>query len=303
VAAIGKITEYLIHFALDRANSLINHTNQAIKLRAQQETATKNDFDTFARYYDADYRHYDDDLQLIVDLAQLEGEQVLELGSGTGRALLPVAAAGRKVTGVDGSPALLSIAAEKVKHAHLAGQIRLVHDDLRTFQLEQHFDFAYCVSNTLMHLTTQEDQLAVLTNAARHLRPGGLLLIDLFSPDLLRLSEISGVQELADHWVDEETGAAVLKWSVRQVNVSQQLQETLFIYEEIHTDGHVEKRAIPFTLRFLWPSEGQLLLRMAGFTVEETFGDFDGNPYDDSSERLIYLARKIANTGSTFSPA
>jgi SAM-dependent methyltransferase len=223
----------------------------------------------------------------------MAGEELLERGCGTGRVLLPVATAGHQVTGVDGSQALLNIAEAKIKQAHLASQIQLVRDDLRTFELEQkHFDFAYCVSNTLMHLTTQEDQLAALSNAARHLRPGGWLLVDLFSPDLLRLAEIAGVQELADHWIDEESGAQLFKWSVRQVSVSQQLQETLFIYEEIHPDGHIEKRAIPFTLRFLWPSEGQLLLRLAGFSVEEILGDFDGNPYDDGSERLIFLARK-----------
>ena len=62
--------------------------------------------------------------------------------------------------------------------------------------------------------------------------------------------------------------------------------------EQIFTDGRVQKRAIPFTLRFLWPSEGQLLLQMAGFRVEAIYGDFEGTPYDDSSERLIFLARK-----------
>jgi SAM-dependent methyltransferase len=251
-------------------------------------------FDDFAPFYDADYRHYDDDLQMIVDLAQTAGERALELGCGTGRALLPLAAVGHLVTGVDQSKALLTQADEKVKQARLSSQVQLVRDDLRTFHLEvAEFDFAYCVSNTLMHLTTQEDQLAVLINAARHLRDGGLLLIDLFSPDIVRLTEVAGIQELADHWIDEASGAQVFKWSVRHVDVAQQRQETLFLYEKIFPDGRVQKRAIPFALRFLWPSEGKLLLQMAGFRIEAIYGDFDGNPYDDSSERLIFLARKM----------
>lgn len=254
---------------------------------------TPVDFDQFAPYYDADYRNFQDDLQMIADLAHLAGERALELGCGTGRALIPLAAMGHLVAGVDGSAALLAIAEEKVKAARLGGHVQLIHDDLRTFHLErQDFDLVYCVSNTLMHLTTQDDQLAVLTNAHRHLRPGGLLLIDLFNPDIVRLSEVAGVQELADQWEDEETGAQVFKWSVRHVDVAHQLQETLFLYETIFPDGHVQKRAIPFTLRFWWASEGQLLLQMAGFEVDAVYGDFDGNDYDDGSERLIFLARK-----------
>lgn len=259
-----------------------------------QELVDDTDFDAFAPFYDADYRDYDDDLQMIVDLAQSAGERALELGCGTGRALLPLAALGHLVTGVDKSAALLAQAEKKIKQARLSSHVQLVREDLRTFQLEAcDFDFAYCVSNTLMHLPTQDAQLAVLINAARHLRHDGLLLLDLFSPDLVRLAEVAGLQELADHWIDDESGAQVFKWSVRQLDIAQQLQQTLFLYEEIFPDGRTQKRAIPFTLRFLWPSEGRLLLQMAGFQVETVYGDFDGNPYDDSSERLIFLARRL----------
>jgi SAM-dependent methyltransferase len=258
-----------------------------------QEIVNDVDFDAFAPFYDADYRDYDDDLQMIVDLAQSAGERALELGCGTGRVLVPLAAVGHLVTGVDRSAALLAQAEQKVKQARLSSHVQLVRDDLRTFHIEQrNFDFAYCVSNTLMHLTTQDDQLAVLANTARHLRPDGLLLLDLFNPDIVRLTEVAGLQELADQWIDEESGAQVFKWSVRRVDVAHQHQETIFIYEEILPDGRTQKRAIPFTLRFLWPSEAQLLLQMAGFAIEAVYGDFDGNPYDDSSERLIFLARR-----------
>ena len=270
------------------------HWDDEIEAEIEAETeAEEVDFDAFAPFYDADYRNYEDDLPMLVELARMTGERCLELGCGTGRALLPLAAAGHLVTGVDRSAALLDIARQKTQATHLSGHVTLVEDDLRTFRLDAApFDFAYCVSNTLMHLPTQDDQLAVLINAQRHLRPDGLLLVDLFSPDIVRLSEVAGVQELADQWLDEDSGAQVFKWSVRHIDVANQRQETLFLYEEIFPDGRVHKHAIPFTLRFLWPSEGRLLLQMAGFTVDAVYGDFDGNPYDDASEHLIFLARK-----------
>lgn len=250
-------------------------------------------FDRFAQFYDADYRHYRDDLPTILELADECGNPILELGCGTGRVLLPLAQAGHRVTGVDLSPALLDVARSKLRGMDYAPQVTLVEGDLRTFDLPQKaFAFAFCTSNTLMHLSTQADQLAVLRNAYRHLAPDGLLLLDLFNPDLPRLLAVNGLQELADQWEDETTGAQVLKWSVRSVDWAEQIQETLFIYEEVFADGAIRRTPCPFSLRFLWRSEAELLLEKAGFTVEAVWGDFDGNPYEMSSEHLILLAAK-----------
>lgn len=258
-----------------------------------QPQSTTAIFDRFARFYDADYRHYTDDIPAILDLATETGDPILELGCGTGRVLLPIAEAGHSVTGVDISPSLLAVMRSKKQFTHHVSRITLHKADLRTFDLpEKDFAFAFCTSNTLMHLTTQEDQLTVLRNAYRHLRPGGLLLVDLFNPDLSRLLAISGVQEFADQWEDEETGAQVVKWSVRTLDWAEQIQDTLFIYEEVLPDGLMRRILCPFTLRFLWQSEAELLLEKAGFSVDGVWGDFDGNPYEMGSEHLILLASK-----------
>ena len=250
-------------------------------------------FDRFARFYDADYRHYDDDLEAILELAVECGDPILELGCGTGRVLVPLAEAGHTITGIDISPALLAVARGKTRNTQWTSRITFVEADLRTFDLPQKdFAFAFCTSNTLMHLPTREEQLTVLCNAHRHLRSEGLLLIDLFNPDLPRLLATNGLQELADQWEDAETGAQIFKWSVRTMDWAEQIQETLFIYEEIVADGTVTRTPCPFTLRFLWCSEAELLLEKAGFTVEGVWGDFDGSPYEMSSEHLILLAHK-----------
>lgn len=257
-------------------------------------------FDRFARFYDDDYRFYDEDIDLAVELAQQCGGDVLELGCGTGRVLVPIAAAGCRIAGVDSSPALLDIARKKLVADQLVESAELIQDDLRTFDLgkgkrgRDRFHFAYCVSNTLMHLTTQHDQIQVLKNTWRHLKPGGLLLLALFNPDVARLVEVTGVQELADRWTDPETGADVVKWAVRTVDWAEQLQETLFIYEEIFADGRVQRTACPFTLRFLWRGEAELMLTQTGFMVEEVWGNFFGDPYAADSDNLIILARKPA---------
>lgn len=271
-----------------------NMTAQSQPIAEPALAQSADAFARFARFYDADYRHYDADLEVLAELAKEWGDPILELGCGTGRLLLPLAAAGHSITGVDISPALLQVASNKLAGAKQAKRITLHQADLRTFDLpNKSFTFAFCTSNTLMHLPTPTDQLAALRNAQRHLRKGGLLFVDLFNPDLVRLMQINGVQELADQWTDVETGALVIKWCVRTVDWAEQLQETLFIYEELLPDGQTRRTACPFTLRFLWRSEAELLLEQAGFTVQEIWGDFDGTPYAMHSDHLILLAQKI----------
>ena len=79
---------------------------------------------------------------------------------------------------------------------------------------------------------------------------------------------------------------------LRSLDIAEQLQETLFIYEEIFPDGRSRRTLCPFTLRFLWRNEGELMLRAAGFSVEETWGDFFGTPHDSASDHLIFIARR-----------
>ena len=250
-------------------------------------------FDRFAPFYDHDYRDQVDDLLLIEEIAQECGGPVLELGCGTGRVALPLLAAGLHVTGIDISPALLELARTKISEQGATGHAKLVEGDMRAFDLgRSDYSLAICASNTFMHLESQADQSLALAQTHRHLRPGGWLWIDLFNVDLPRLLAVNGVQELADMWEDHEQGVQILKWSVRMVDVAEQIQETLFIYEEISPDGRTRRTACPFRLRFLWRAELELMLQMAGFQVLEVWGDYDGRPFDDQSDRLMVLAAK-----------
>lgn len=257
------------------------------------DPSSSHSFDQFAPFYDADYRDYDEDISLLLMLADQADGPVLELGSGTGRALLPLAMQGHTLTGIDSSPALHELARKKIDAAGCAGHVNLIDGDMRTVSLPQtDHAFAYCVSNTLMHCTTPADQIAAMQTAFNHLRTGAVFLIDLFNPDIPHLLRVENATELADSWTDPETGKCVLKWCVRSVDLAEQLQETLFIYEENLPNGQSTRTVCPFVLRFLWRSEGELMLRAAGFDVEAVWGDFDGSDYDSASERLIFLARK-----------
>lgn len=250
------------------------------------------DFDRFARFYDLDYEPFQDDVALYLGFAERTGGPLLELGCGTGRLLLPLARAGFGVTGVDMSPKMLDIARQKAAAAGLEGQVTLLQADMRQVDLPQRFRMAFIALNSLMHLTTLEDQLAALRAWRRLLLPGGLLIIDVDNPSPQHLLEADGRIDLQGRWFDPQSGATVMKHISRTVDTARQLQHVLFIYDEVFPDGAVRRTLAPFQARYLYRFEGELLLDKAGYTPEQVYGSYDLDPYDSGSERMVFVARK-----------
>src|SRR5918999_1772283 len=117
-------------------------------------------------------------------LAELAGDgAALELGIGTGRIALPLAARGVRVHGIDLSEAMVAKLREKPGGA----EIPVALGDFATTRVEGSFRLSYLVFNTIMNLTTQDEQVACFRNAAAHLEPGGCFVIEVGVPDLRRL--------------------------------------------------------------------------------------------------------------------
>ena len=127
---------------------------------------------------------FTDDLAFYTGLAGTQRGPVLELGCGTGRILLPLAGAGHQVLGVDTSPHMLALARDKLASAgpEVAARVRLVQGDLRYLELRERFDLAIVAVKTFAYLITRHDQQRALAAICAHLRPGGLLAIDLLNP-------------------------------------------------------------------------------------------------------------------------
>src|SRR6188768_3402490 len=122
-------------------------------LMTQESASLSAVFDRFARFYDEDYRQYDEDVDAIVHLAQEMDGPVLELGCGTGRLLLPLVTAGLPVTGVDISSGLLTKARAKLATVPNGELATLIQADFRHLDLPRRdFAFAFYTSNTLMHV-------------------------------------------------------------------------------------------------------------------------------------------------------
>ncbi len=245
-----------------------------------------------ARFFDADYAGYLDDLPVIQAFAQRTGGPLLELGCGTGRLLIPLAQAGYAVTGVDLSPEMLRIAGAKAESAGVAERVTLVQGDYADAPLAGTYRLAFIVMNTFLHLRAQADQLRALRHWREHMAPGGTLLIDVFHPDVHQLADLDGRLEWDKTWIDPESGATVMKWVTRTVDLAEQTLHVTLIYDEIAADGSLHRTVVPFDIRYLWRFEAELLLEKAGFTLEALYGDWDMGPFESASDRMILVARR-----------
>ncbi len=245
-----------------------------------------------ARYFDADTADFLADLPALQAYARHTGGPLLELGCGTGRLLLPLALAGHRVTGVDLSPDMLGRAEAKTAAAGVAKRVTLLQGDFRHTPLPETYRFAFVVMNTFLHLLSRAEQLQALRHWHAHLASGGLLLIDVFAPDVSELANLQGQVEFDKSWVDPAGGATVMKHFIRTVDQAEQIVHVMIIYDEVAADGRLQRSAVPFDLRYIWRFEAELLLEQAGFIVEDVFGDWDLSPFDSGSERLILVSRK-----------
>ncbi len=250
-------------------------------------------FDLLAKYYDILHSQLEEDLPLWEALTQEADGSVLEIGCGTGRLLLHLAQLGHTLTGIDVSAVALATAQAKLDAASLTDQVSLHRADMRDFDLpKKDFAAALLPLNTFMHCHTQTDQLATLRAIHRHLQPNGQLIIDLFYPDPLMLAEVDGRLYFEADLVNELTGHTV-QWTWRHdIDLAEQMRHLTYILDEIDAEGRVRRVTIPFSLRFVYRFEMELLLAITGFATAEIYGSYDLDPFDSHSPRMIFVASK-----------
>lgn len=237
---------------------------------------------------------FDGDLDFYIAEARRTGGPVLEAGCGTGRALLPLARAGLRVTGVDVSTAMLAIARDKVEADTPAVQsrVRLVPADMRTVDAGAgSFGLAFIPTKTFAYFTRREDQQAVLATLARHLAPGGTLVVDLIHPTRQWLHRPAGsvYQDVAS-WHD---GRYVMRTETMvETDLATQVRTIRSVYDVIEPDGTSVKRVVEWPFRYTYRFEAELLLEGAGLEVAHVYGDYDRSPFGSDSGNLLMVARK-----------
>jgi len=197
--------------------------------------------------------------------------RALELGIGTGRIALPLKSHGIDISGIDASPAMV----EKLRMKPEGKDIPVTIGDFSEVPVEGLFDLIFVVSNTFFALTTQKLQLKCLENVARHLTKNGSFLIEAFVPDLDRF----------------DRGQTVRATDVRENEVRIEISKHDSLKQQV-TSQHVvltEKgvRFYPVTIRYAWPSELDMMARVAGLKLVNRWCDWVRTPFSANSGRHI----------------
>jgi SAM-dependent methyltransferase len=214
-------------------------------------------------------------------LAPLAGDgAALEFAVGTGRIALPLSARGIPVHGIELSPGMV----EQLRGKPGASAILVTIGDMTTTRLSDRFELVYLVANSLMNVTTQEEQVAVFSNAAAHLVVGGHFVIELIVPQLRRVppSEVARVFRLDPDHVGIETFDDL----VGQVASS---------HHWVEVNGRLVRHSAPY--RYIWPSELLLMAKIAGFELQHRWGDWDRSPFTSQSEKQVAVFVKTNDAG------
>lgn len=240
-------------------------------------------------YDEAEADRYDDDnarvstpevLGPMVDvLAGLAGSgKVLEFASGTGRVTVPLARRGVDVAGIELSPHMT-----RKLHAKVPSErIPVIGGDMATAVAPDVGDYSlvFLVFNTISNLRTQAEQVECFQNAARHLRPGGRFLIELWVPQLQRMAP--GMQLAPMHFEDD--GHLVFD------TYDLATQECVSHHYSPRADGLARYGIGRF--RYLWPPECDLMARVAGLDFESRWADWHRSPFRSSSPSHVSVWRK-----------
>ena len=241
-----------------------------------------------ARYYDRAYAGLRDesDTNFYRALAREAAGPVLELGVGTGRVLLPIAADGIPCTGLDLSQPMLNALRRKPHPPTL----RLVHAPMHAFELgSERFALIYSAFRAFQHLCHVEDQLACLDCVRRHLAPGGTFAFDVFFPSLARLAERDAPPAEDVRFLDGDD--VIVRLTEAHPQVERQILDVRMRYERWRGGMAVRTESVVFELRYFFRYELEHLLARAGFGAVSIYGDFSRAPLGPASLHQVVVAR------------
>ncbi len=223
-----------------------------------------------AASYDAMYPYCDE--AMIETLARLaRGGRALELGIGTGRVALPLAEKGIELHGIDASPSMI----EQLRAKRGGENIPVTMGNFADVALSGEYDLVYVVFNTFFALLTQEEQMRCFERVAGRLASGGVFIIEAFVPDLTRFIGNQATRAIEMTLDRVKLDIAMLD-SVSQRITGQHV--------------HITEQGIklfPIQLRYAWPSEMDLMARLAGLKLRHRWDDWTGRPFTSESQKHI----------------
>jgi SAM-dependent methyltransferase len=223
------------------------------------------------------------DIAFYVEEATRVNGQILELGCGSGRVLIPTAKAGATIVGIDGSPRMLERCAASLEREPqmVRSRVTLMHADMRDFDLGRTFALITIPFRPFQHLLTVEDQIACLTSVRRHLAENGRFILDLFNPslELLVNTELCVEIETEPPFSLPDGRRVQRRSKILRHDRLNQVTDHELIYYITRPDGHVERVLHSNYMRNTFKCEMEQLLILHGVTIEHVYADFDRTPF------------------------
>ena len=257
------------------------------KLEISQEKSMTATYDKFAKFYDLEYGHKENDLDFYIELAKKYGGPILEIGVGTGRVAFELAAEGHQIHGVDNSAEMLKSAHEILDDYGEAVRpfVTLTQGDMRDFDLGSTFSMCIAPFRTLLHNLNLDDQISTLKAIKKHLQPGGIFAFDLFVP----LYNVIAQEVWHDRLEPEELADPDVDISI-DIEVKHQPENHLLTISNTYLHGDEKSETVEMKYRYIFRYEMETLLRRAGFSIIDVYGGFEQQPYDYSSGMMVFVA-------------
>ncbi len=252
-------------------------------------------YDTIAQYYDLIHSELTEDIKFLLRIAGPINGRLLELGSGTGRLVIPLARAGYKVTGIDLSGEMMAIGRSKAAdlRGNVKNRITFIQGNMISFKLAQKSEMAIYGHNTFMHIAGFEIDRA-LKNVRSHLIGPGLLVIDVDNPIEVADSSLDHLLVLERTFKTPQSGDIVAQFASSWTESDEQVRHISWIFDRSPAaGGAVIRHIVETSFYYYYGHQIEIALDAAGFRIKNIFGDYDESPYSDNSPRMIVLAETI----------
>ena len=210
--------------------------------------------------------------------------RILELCCGTGRLTLPLAKEGYHITGVDYTTSMLEKAKARAVEAGL--EVAFVEADIRALELAEQYDLVFIPFNSIHHLYENEDLFKALRVVEKHLKEGGLFLLDCFNPNFSFIVEGEKGQKEIAKYTTEDGREVLIKERMRYESRTQvnRIEWQYFINGKFDSIQNLD-------MRLFFPQELDAYLKWNGFKIIHKFGGFEEEAFNDKSEKQIFVCR------------
>lgn len=252
---------------------------------------TLDNYADYAPYYDLYAAGKDEDVPIYMELAREADGPTLELGCGTGRVTIPLAANGCKILGLDSSASMLRTAKKKLaaEPESVRELARLVEGDMRNFELPHKFGLVIAPWFAFNYLLTNLDREGCLNSVRNHLLPGGVIALDLFVPLTITQEPVPEFKKRAEAHLDD--GTSIVFVDRRTYNPGTRIELREHRHITISPDGEESERRFSTQRCFCDAREMAAKLDEFGFEVRQCWGGYDKSHLLDAERNFLVIAQ------------